>query len=179
MLGGTKVDAFIYSPLLSSSVVNRTYDGLFHISDWFPTLLSLTGVKYTPIASQSIDGIDQSKALKALAGDSVTIIDAGRTYVLYNLYYNVQGKNYDINVNGSFAIRDTRYKLMHGYSGPESDWYSEYAVQPNDDIANVGDCFPVSTDSLFTYYLFDLKNDPNETINLYADPQYADIKVSC
>jgi arylsulfatase B len=37
--GGTKVDAFIYSPLLPSDVVGTVYSNLFHVTDWFPTLL--------------------------------------------------------------------------------------------------------------------------------------------
>jgi arylsulfatase A-like enzyme len=46
--GGVKVDAFIYAPeLLESSASGTVYSNLFHVSDWFPTILDMAGISYT------------------------------------------------------------------------------------------------------------------------------------
>ena len=37
--GGTKVDAFVYSPLFTSAQQGSEYSNLMHVSDWFPTIL--------------------------------------------------------------------------------------------------------------------------------------------
>ena len=38
--GGSRVPGFIYGPKFLKSKSGSTYNGLFHISDWFPTLMS-------------------------------------------------------------------------------------------------------------------------------------------
>lgn len=200
-VGGTKVDSFIYSPLLGTENTNRTYGGLMHVTDWFPTILSLAGIDNyspTPDTDQSLDGYDQSQAIMTAASSAGVVDDDGsdtrsrtssssnshavfpsvRQYVLYNVYANVEGKDYNISTNGSFAIRDSRYKLMHGYSGPESGWFSEDVVQETDDFTIVNDSYPISTDYPFTYYLFDLVSDPYETSNLYNNSLYDSIKTN-
>jgi arylsulfatase A-like enzyme len=45
--GGTKVEAFVYSPLISEDLRGTTYGGLFHVSDWFPTILDMAQIEYT------------------------------------------------------------------------------------------------------------------------------------
>ena len=42
--GGVRVDAFISSPLLPTASKGTTYDGLMHVSDWFPTMLDFAGM---------------------------------------------------------------------------------------------------------------------------------------
>lgn len=50
---------------------NRTYDGMFHISDWFPTLISLANGNVSKItAATGIDGIDASATLRKHARSS-------------------------------------------------------------------------------------------------------------
>ena len=44
--GGVRGSAFVYSELLPESVRGSTYEGLMHISDWYPTICSLAGVSY-------------------------------------------------------------------------------------------------------------------------------------
>ena len=43
------MDAFIYSPLMHESYAGTVYDKLFHVTDWFPTLLELSGTLSPPI----------------------------------------------------------------------------------------------------------------------------------
>src|SRR5205085_1157557 len=80
--------------------------------------------------------------------------------------------------NGSFAIRNERYKLLHYYINTNSKYYSEYTIMPDDDnIADTGVCNP-STNGNFTYFFFDLWEDPYEYNNLYSNSSYDTIKVS-
>ena len=37
--GGLRVPAFVHSPLLNQNVRGTTYDDLFHVTDWLPTLV--------------------------------------------------------------------------------------------------------------------------------------------
>lgn len=57
--GGMRAVGFIRHP--ASIGANKVYDGLIHISDWFPTLAGLAGLP----ATKGIEGVDQSAALKA------------------------------------------------------------------------------------------------------------------
>jgi hypothetical protein len=38
-----------------------------------------------------------------------------REYMLYDYYYNVENKHFDLWTNGTVAIRNSRYKLMHTF----------------------------------------------------------------
>lgn len=61
--GGTRVDAFIYSPLLPSTVTGSSYSGLMHVSDWFPTILDLAGVTtFKSKKGYEMDGISQVRS---------------------------------------------------------------------------------------------------------------------
>eukprot|EP01034_Spumella_vulgaris_P025603 gene25603-32076_t len=171
--GGTKVDGFIFSPLLFSERLGRTYSGLMHVSDWFPTILALANISdYQPAKSHVISGHDQSMALTQ--GEQHNT----RSHLLYNTYHNVQGMNFDTQVNGTFAIRNERYKLMHAWDGPEAQWFDKGETLPNDDQLNrSASCFPISTNgSTFTFFLFDLVGDPYERVNLYDNSSYSKVK---
>ena len=49
------MDAFIHSRALESKVVGTVYDNLFHVSDWFPTLLDMTkSVEYAAPAGYAL-----------------------------------------------------------------------------------------------------------------------------
>ena len=41
------MDAFVYSPLLDEKLSGASFDHLFHVTDWFPTLLEMAGVPFT------------------------------------------------------------------------------------------------------------------------------------
>merc|ERR1719278_1157658 len=53
--GGTRVPAFLHSPLLPSP--GTSFSGLMHIVDWLPTLLSATG-KSSQLFNQSSNNLD-------------------------------------------------------------------------------------------------------------------------
>jgi len=156
--GGIKVDSFIYSPLLSNSGTNFT--GLMHISDWFPTILALANIVYTPSDEYKLDGINQIDGWKGTS--------TPRTTLLYNVYADITDYNFNIWRNGSFAIRDSKYKLMHTYNDAEyGGWFHTDTELDDDSIDSDKRCAQQFVTGVFTYWLFDLIDDPYETTNLY------------
>ena len=77
--GGVHVEAFIYSPHLSPCVYNH----VFHVTDWFPTLLDIadSGYVYKPDPGYRLDGVSHYLAL-------VDHADPPREYMLVNYYYD-------------------------------------------------------------------------------------------
>jgi arylsulfatase A-like enzyme len=97
-LGGTKVDAFVYSPLLGG-LSGRVYEGLLHLSDWFSTILEMLNITYEPKSDYSLDGTSQYPGWR----DTSTTLKSGpRQQMLYNWYSTESGI-------GCFAVRDYQY----------------------------------------------------------------------
>jgi len=172
--GGTKVNAFIYSTQLKA--VGATYGGLFHVSDWFPTLLDAAGASYTPASGYELDGVSHWSYLKKLSSNSVSdVADGPRQHMLYNYYIDVEEKTWD---SGTVrAVRNTQYKLIETYTdNGYSDWNSADELEEDDDVLSSQEtCTQGSATSSGTYtsFLFDLTNDPYETTNLYDDDKYS------
>ena len=169
--GGTKVDSWIYSPLLSDSVKGTQYGGLMHVTDWFPTLLDLAGVTYTPRPGYALDGYSQ---VQAWANESAN----NREYMLYNLYANVNLNSFDIWSDSPVAVRNKRYKLFHAFFDRDSAEWWDYDVRTTDDstLAVNEDCTQAfGMIGIYQYFLFDLENDPYETTNLYFDEDYTTV----
>jgi len=168
--GGVKVDSFISSPLLKKS--GLVYDKLFHVSDWFPTILSLVDASnYVENSDKSLDGVDHS-----LAWYDSSIIP--RSTMLYNMYQDIEAYTFNIWTNGSFAVRNNQYKLMHTYYNDNYDeWYLADGSYEYDDVQTSGHCNQYISGN-FSYWLFDLVNDPYEKVNLYdlTDSYIADVK---
>lgn len=171
--GGTKVDAFIYSPQLLSAQSGMTYDNLYHVSDWFPTLLGFAGISYTAPSGYALDGVSHYTALSDLADDDGDS-SAPRNLMVYNIYTKVLGGNgeydFDVNTDGVFAIRNSKYKLIHAFNG--SILFHEYADDAilTDDayLSYTVDCKQSQAyEGHYHMQLFDLENDPYEENNLY------------
>jgi arylsulfatase A-like enzyme len=158
--GGIKVTSFIYGSNLKQKGI--TYDGLMHISDWFPTILALANIDYTPDDDFSLDGVNQ---IDGWSGKSIP-----RTSMLYNMYIKLTDYNFNIWTNGSFAVRDDKYKLMHTYDDHSyGAWFDIDTEVLDDDELDSGDrCAQQFVTGSFTYWLFDLVNDPYETTNIYS-----------
>lgn len=100
------MDAFIYSPLLPTASQGSVYPGIFHVSDWFPTLLELSGMdSYSAKDDHPLDGFSQVTAM--LAADASA---NPREYLLYNMYYNVNNEAFNISTNAPVAIRDKQVR---------------------------------------------------------------------
>ncbi|KAL1421918.1 hypothetical protein MTO96_022627 [Rhipicephalus appendiculatus] len=90
--GGTRVPAFVWSPLLVST--RRVSHQLMHITDWIPTLYSIGGGN--PDALGKLDGYNMWEHLRNGLGSP-------RVEMLYNI---------DIRFLNNSALRLGRYKLV-------------------------------------------------------------------
>ena len=163
--GGIKVDSFIYGGPLT--VTGTVYKGLMHISDWFPTILALANIDYDPPTENLLDGVNQADAWSNEVGSTDV---TPRSYMLYNKYTDLTDYNFNIWTNGSFAVRDARYKLMHTYNDAVyGNWYNAaLEIDGDDDLDSDDRCAQQFVTGEFTYWFFDLQTDPYEKINLYS-----------
>ena len=163
--GGVHVESFIYSPTLLKAASGSTYSNLFHVSDWFPTMLAMTGIAYMPSTAYALDGVSHYESLLEDGTDSP------RPYLLMNYYFDPYRKEDTMWTNKAVAIRNSQYKLAHLYtSAGSSTWYTQDALNENDDeLGRHTGCGQVNAvnNGEFTKFLFDLDNDPSETTNLY------------
>jgi arylsulfatase I/J len=102
--GGTRVISFIYGPSLLHT--SGKYEGLMHISDWFPTILSLAGIDYDDL---ELDGYNHQSTWFSPEGGINS--DPPRSTMLYNMYTALTDYDFNIWTNGSFAVRDNRFVL--------------------------------------------------------------------
>ena len=162
--GGSKVDAIFYSQQFDQELQGTSYDNLMHISDLFPTMLSMAGITYTAPDGYELDGIDHYSAITDAENT-----DVPRDTMLYNSYYDVDGYSFDRWTSGPFAIRDLQYKLIHTYNSSEYGAWDDYSEVVDDDgINGLGDCKQNDAiDGDYFFALYDLLNDPYETTNIY------------
>lgn len=137
--GGTKVDSFIFSPLIPSERKGFTYKNVFHVTDWFPTLLEMAGKPFVPNRDEYVlDGVSH---YASFLDDNANNGTSPREVMLYNSYYNVRTFDFDMWKSGSLAIRDERYKLIHFYNNSVyAGWYDTYVENNDDDNMNTAEC---------------------------------------
>lgn len=164
----------MYSPKMSDAVRGTQYDSIMHVSDWFPTMLDIAGITYTPAAGHEFDGVSQF-------GSMIGITTSPRTYMLYNIYYNVLEESFNLNLNAPVAIRNSKYKLVHGYPDTDQGYYYNFSVPLDDDTdMSSGSCpQSLAMRGAYSKMLYNLEEDPNETTNLYSDNTYSSVKVRC
>jgi Sulfatase len=136
--GGTKVDAFVYSPLLEAKNKGATYDNLMHVTDWFPTLVDIAGVggRYAARSGYELDGVSHFPSWGA-----ATVAPAPRLQMLYNAATNVDKQDFDYSTNAPFAVRNARYKLIHFFNSTAyCSWYRPETENADDDGPNTSMC---------------------------------------
>ena len=139
--GGTRSVAFVRYPRMHKGYRGRSTDELFHIVDWYPTILALAG--YSKQLTD-MDGYDQWLSLAAGW-------PGPRTELVYNI---------NTALRFTAAIRVGKWKLIWGYpeglrsNVPRKETRAAFAQ-------TLGKAR--SSDLL---YLFNLETDPNETANL-------------
>jgi arylsulfatase A-like enzyme len=110
--GGVRVPGFVLDLSADKQYFgpgNRTYEGLVHITDWMPTLLSLAGIPFDSL-THHMDGFDLSAAIRS---DTVrSSLDGPRTSMLIELY----GRGESMLGPQVFAsaYRKGDFKLMEG-----------------------------------------------------------------
>lgn len=110
--GGIRVPAFIWSPLLEQQ--SYVFDGLFHVSDWLPTIISAVSVAthktfLTDHEIKSIYGISMWDSLGKRR-------ESPRKHVLHNIDP----------IDKVSSLRVGKYKLVSGVVNPDlSGWYGD------------------------------------------------------
>jgi len=145
--GGTKIPGFIYSKLLSQSVVGTRFNGLMHMVDILPTVLNITGSKATPYT----DGINQWQNINGKKGQQ-------RNTMVYNvddsfmspIYYNSEKKG---RKKFQIVVREKDMKLIWG----------QVNVVKKSSKEKEGKGLRFNKKLL---ELYDLVSDPKETTNL-------------
>ena len=70
--------SFAYS--IKGTIAKRVYNGIFHVTDWFPTIASLTKMQQKKISAlKRLDGVDQSAALTGASAEKM------RTEMVYGM----------------------------------------------------------------------------------------------
>ena len=178
--GGTKVDALIYSPKLTSSQQGTTYSGLMHVSDWFPTIMDMAGVTFTAESGYELDGVSHWDNIKALDNtDSTQSLTSPRSVMLYNYYDKVESQDGwgDTPVR---AVRDSQYKLIETWVNDYGGWFSSDTTLDDDaDLTQYGTCQQGNSwkTGTYTQMLYDLTNDPYEETNLYGLAEYSAVQA--
>lgn len=134
------------------------------MSDWFPTILDLVNISYTPDENRQLDGYSQRYAMIGEAENQ-------RDHILYNIYTNIEEKSFPLPV---FALRIGKMKILHTYTGSnQALWWNFTKPLADDDDMSSGSCpQTLALRGTFETLLFDLESDPNETTNLYDDERY-------
>ena len=168
--GGSKVDSFIYSPSFYTESSGTIYKNLFHVSDWFCTILDMANIVFTAGDNYELDGVSHHNNFETAKVDE----QPPREYMLYNSYYKVEGYDFDKWHNGPFAVRDGRYKLIHTYNSTIYGAWNQFDEESEDDdgIKSTNmDCKQSSAidedEESFFYGLYDLWEDPYEINNLW------------
>ena len=178
MEGGVRVPAYVHSPLIPKAMRGREYRGLFHATDWLPTLGYLAGAAAGSLAFA--DGVDHGRILFDEADDTASHLRTTVPLMITYLGYNESGEG----GNGAFvadlpATNRTSggtYKIM--MNTPKIYWYGP---EDNEHFcsngANGTHCTGFSFSDYPTYMLYDLGNDPFETTNLWAQLEYRAVRA--
>ena len=144
--GGTRTVAFVHAPQYLSPRVSRNW---MHVTDWFPTLLSVAGL--SP-ADHNLDGVDQWDQL----------VDPGLASPRTEMIYNIFIPNFpEYNITGGppiSAIRVGDWKYIHRTMG-----YAGWAEAPEGGGKN--DQFPDMEDVRDA--LYNVATDPEEREDLH------------
>jgi len=176
--GGTKVDALIYSKLLSSKQQGATYGGLMHVVDWFPTMLDMAGITYKSPSGRALDGASHWSMMSELDKSDAVSTQSPRKTMLYGYYADISGVSIP-STTPVRAVRNAQYKYLESSVDETYMGWDETDEAEDDDssLNKLGSCEQSNSWKLGTWgaYLFDLVNDPYETTNLVEDEAYADI----
>ena len=143
--GGTRTPAFIHGPGLSP----RTEERMFHVTDWYPTLLEVLNKKPS---GPPMDGVGEWKGL----------LDSSEAWVRNEMVYNIKTEKDHPN-NPISAIRVGDWKYLWRVTR-EDTW------EKPPEARNIHQTKPGSSDQsspvAHTNQLFNLAKDPHEKDNL-------------
>ena len=151
--GGVRVPAFLWSSTLQKRGAGTVFEGLFHVADWFPTLVASAGVQATV---GKIDGVNQYDALFDATQN------APRDEVLIHLNKWTPGADHAAVTAfdaAPAALRWKHWKLI----------VNEGPMVVNTPAMNASWCACSLTAHSSTSYLFNLANDKNESVDVRSD----------
>lgn len=160
--GGIKTHAFIHSALLPTEARGSTYAGLFHITDWLPTMIEgMLNIKPEDGAItgySQLDGYNHWNAL--IAPDSK--LESPRKNILINIDYLDDDGNYLGYERAAFRYGD--WKLI--INEKDDTWYPV----PTQKVANLSSSvdwdLTAKNEMKKSNYLFNIREDPFETTDL-------------
>lgn len=147
--GGMRVNALIRSNLIPVERRGTTYDNIFHVSDWVPTLLR--GALKDGLLGTGFDGVNHWDALTGIS-DHIPRID-----LVYNIDYS-GGE-----VSGAIRIGDM--KLLKNV-----DYSDVWEVPGENEPDKTKQHFAKKLD-----FLFNISADPTESQDLRGDSSYRHI----
>jgi len=185
--GGVRGLGFVWSP---GRIKGGTrFGGLFHVTDWLPTLVAAAGADAAALGKQfaSLDGVDQWAALQSAAANTDT---AAAAFPRTELLHNIEG----VSGTGAAVLRVGAHKLFvnmqaaRGFDGwcapcadPNGCAVPDGAAQSNRTVAFGGQlccwqppvkgattCTPYNRTALPPVLLYDIDADPSETTDVAA-----------
>lgn len=99
--GGVRVAGFVFSPLLPSHLVGTTYDNIFHVTDWLPTLATATGASLGSRKHLAIDGTDHWGCLTR--GGGAACAPRAEVVMNINIRCDIPGDHGAPDVGGDFT----------------------------------------------------------------------------
>lgn len=148
--GGMRVNALLRSNLIPVELRGTTYDNLFHVADWVPTLLR--GALQDGMLGTTFDGINHWDSLIGLS-DHVP-----RLNLVYNVDYN------GAEVAGAIRIGDMKFMKNVQYAPvweiPQDNYPNKTKLHLHEEKLD---------------YLFNLTADPTESHDLSHDPSHRHI----
>ncbi|XP_066920842.1 arylsulfatase B-like [Clytia hemisphaerica] len=141
--GAIRVPAFISSPLLTNPGV---FNDLFHVTDWLPTLVALTGNSFP----NTINGVNQWPRIQGIATNEA------RDTILLNYRSNQEGLIHKDN-NGVWKI------VKDDTNNSDDTWQVPPENDVNEDLCGIIHTKPSSPDDCRTKAcLYKLSDDPCE-----------------
>mmetsp|Transcript_25536 Transcript_25536/g.33378 ORF Transcript_25536/g.33378 Transcript_25536/m.33378 type:complete len:604 (-) Transcript_25536:211-2022(-) len=156
--GGVRVHAMVHSPLFDTELHGKHYDGLFHVTDWMPTLLE--GVLGIDVGQQQeeLDGVNQ---WSSLLGKTTS---AARKEIFLNIdsydYVSVAGGIVKANYPKSAMIKHNLKLIVN--ENLNVGWHDPYDFTTGETCTILAAYEP-------SFQLFDLEKDPYETENLVKE----------
>ncbi|KAK3702080.1 hypothetical protein QZH41_014773, partial [Actinostola sp. cb2023] len=187
--GGVRVPGFVHGNMLEKRGVVR--NDLIHVTDWYPTLIKLAGVKFIlttlvtdrPVVINYLQVFAKLASRGSTADDDIDGVDqwgvlsqgrpSNRTEVLLNIDYapDSQGEQFSprgLSYYNGAAIRIGDMKLLHRF--PNSSWYQlpEKGAEPPSLAQLRKDRLP-----FIELALYNITADPHERYDLSA--KYPDV----
>ncbi|XP_067948653.1 arylsulfatase B-like [Watersipora subatra] len=167
--GGVRTPTIYYDPRLHPRTRGTTRDFLIHVTDWLPTFLHLANPKRRRIALRGIDGVSQLPNL----GSRYTQAQQRKYHRRSEMLVGLNGGRGARCSTENAVFRWKDYKLLYGLSyfgaptpPSESEWRrpEESPELP----AIIGDdCHRIVDGQRVVRCLFNVRDDPSETRNLY------------